>query len=67
VQLAQRTAVYGGVMAARIEALRDGQSAEPAARPAAQQDQQHMELAAVRVAFPGLISVTRVSPQEEVE
>lgn len=63
-----RVAVFGGVIAARIEAARDSQPAEPGDRPTErQQDQQQVELAAVRVKFPGLISVTKVSPQEEVE
>ncbi|GAA0705395.1 hypothetical protein GCM10010193_70580 [Kitasatospora atroaurantiaca] len=67
---AQRVAVYGGVIAARIEEAREEQQpAAPVARPAVQQqsDRQHVELAAFRLAFPGLVSVSKVSPQEKVE
>jgi hypothetical protein len=59
-------AVYGGVIAARAEEQREAAPATHSEAPASQ-DRQHMELAAMRVAHPGLISVTRVAPQEEVE
>ncbi|MFC8447675.1 hypothetical protein [Kitasatospora sp. NPDC057223] len=66
--LAQRVGVYGGVIAARIE---EQQRDEPGqVRPANErrdgQDEKHMELAAFRLAFPGLVDVARVA-QEEVE
>lgn len=66
--LAQRVSAYGGVMAARAEEQRETAPAVRSEAPAqAPQDRQHMELAAMRLAHPGLISVTRVTPQEEVE
>lgn len=64
---AQRVGVYGGVIAARID---EQQRDEPGqVRPAAEhreQGEQRLELAAFRLAFPGLVDVARFE-QEEVE
>lgn len=52
-------------MAARVEEQRDttpGPHEAPTQRQ--QQDGQQLELAAMQLAHPGLISVTRVTPQE---
>jgi hypothetical protein len=68
VELAQRVSAYGGVMAARVEEAREGQQDRaPAARAPSgegQQGAQRTEMAAFRLAFPGLISVSKVSAEE---
>jgi hypothetical protein len=63
VRLAQRVAVYGGVMARRIEDQTEKQG--PAWRPAAssgkREGEREMDLTELRLAHPGLVSVTRVT------
>jgi hypothetical protein len=53
-------------MAARVDAQRDpeGKQAAPAQQQSGQQD---MELAQFQLAHPGLITISRVTEQEEVE
>lgn len=62
VQYAQRVSAYGGVMALRVEAQRD--TPQPAADgpgPAPRGERKDMELAAFRVAHPGLVTVSRAT------
>lgn len=66
VQLAERVIAYGGVMAARVAEIQEQEQLEQGTRPrrTAEPEKQHMELAEARVAFPGLITVTKVSTEE---
>ncbi|MFG3051907.1 hypothetical protein ACGFZP_13280 [Kitasatospora sp. NPDC048239] len=59
VRLAQRVAAYGGVMARRIEEQRD--AGQPMQQPPANSGEREMDLTELRLAHPGLVSVTRVA------
>jgi hypothetical protein len=62
VRLAQRVAAYGGVMTRRIEQRRE-QAEAPASPRQAPAGEQEMELAAFRLAHPGVVTVTRASEE----
>ncbi|MGW6912593.1 hypothetical protein ACWGB8_02025 [Kitasatospora sp. NPDC054939] len=61
VRLGQRIAAYGGVLARRIEQQRDDNSPTPAPTAArTTTNAEEMSLTELRIAHPGLMSVTRV-------
>lgn len=68
VELAQRVSAYSGVMSARVEEAREGgQGSAPAARAPSgggQPGVQQMDVASFRLAFPGVLSVAKVSAKE---
>jgi hypothetical protein len=65
VQFAQRLAAFDGVIAARIAQTeaeeRPAAAARPGQAPAGPADTEHVELAQLRLSFPGVVSMTRAT------
>lgn len=69
VQRAMRVSAFGGVMAARVEAAREDQG-QPTPIPQASRasdGRREIELSQFQAEFPGLVSISRVVPDEPWE